>query len=236
MTTTMPTVPIASERAAEAPAPTPSATRVPSHVRRRREARIARQRFYPATVFYTAYSVGMLAWGLSEGPVPRVLAFYAAGWAAWTLLEYFVHRWVLHGRFPDGPGAYRTFTHRFFDPLHWEHHERPWDGEHISGRLRDTLPFSAVFVGAAALAPLPTLPMLVAGLLQAYVVEEWVHHSVHYYDFDNSYFRYIRRHHLYHHSPRGEQVAYGLTNGFWDIVFGTRIDAGTRRALYRRVR
>ena len=44
--------------------------------------------------------------------------------------------------------------------------------------------------------------MFVAGILQAYVVEEWVHHSVHFYQFENLYFRYIKRHHLYHHSPR----------------------------------
>jgi sterol desaturase/sphingolipid hydroxylase (fatty acid hydroxylase superfamily) len=66
------------------------------------------------------------------------------------------------------------------------------------------------------------------------VVEEWVHHSVHFYHFDNPYFRYIKRHHLYHHSPKGEDVGYGLTNGFWDIIFSTRISAEQRRLLYGR--
>lgn len=46
------------------------------------------------------------------------------------------------------------------------------------------------------------------------------------------YFRYIRRHHLYHHSPKGMEIAYGLTNGFWDIVYETRIPPDIRRALY----
>jgi sterol desaturase/sphingolipid hydroxylase (fatty acid hydroxylase superfamily) len=70
----------------------------------------------------------------------------------------------------------------------------------------------------------------------SYVVEEWVHHSVHFYHFENPYFRYIKRHHLYHHSPVGGDVGYGLTNGFWDIVFSTRIPAEQRRRLYARPR
>ena len=148
------------------------------------------------------------------------------------MLEYVVHRYVLHGRFPEGRGAVRWFTHRYFDPLHWEHHARPWDGEHINGRIRDTLPFAALLAAVASLAPLETAPMFVAGLLQAYVIEEWVHHSVHFYHFRNRYFRYIRRHHLYHHSPKGSEAGYGLTSGFWDVILGTRIPESDRRALY----
>jgi sterol desaturase/sphingolipid hydroxylase (fatty acid hydroxylase superfamily) len=77
--------------------------------------------------------------------------------------------------------------------------------------------------------------MLVAGLLVAYVCEEWVHHSVHFYRFDNRYFEYIRRHHLYHHSPKGMEVGFGLTNGFWDIVWDTRIPEAERAGLYAKM-
>ena len=90
-------------------------------------------------------------------------------------------------------------------------------------------PFSIALVAIAAFFPLWSMPVLIAGLLQSYVVEEWVHHSVHFYHFDNPYFRYIKRHHLYHHSPKGDDMGYGLTNGFWDIIFSTRISAEQRR-------
>jgi sterol desaturase/sphingolipid hydroxylase (fatty acid hydroxylase superfamily) len=128
------------------------------------------------------------------------------------------------------------FLHKRFDHLHWEHHARPWDGEHINGRIMDTLPFSIAFAAMASFFPIWSMPVLIAGLLQSYVVEEWVHHSVHFYHFDNPYFRYIKRHHLYHHSPKGGDVGYGLTNGFWDIIFTTRISAEQRRLLYARTR
>jgi sterol desaturase/sphingolipid hydroxylase (fatty acid hydroxylase superfamily) len=203
-----------------------------AELRRRQEARKARRRFYPSTVLYTAYGALMLTLGLRSGRPLTALAYFAAGAAVWTLMEYFVHRFVLHGRFPDGDNVYRRFTHKYFDPLHWEHHARPWDGNHVNGTLKDTLHFAILFAVVAFPFPLATGPQLVAGLLFAYVCEEWVHHSVHFYRFENRYFRYIRRHHLYHHSPKGMEVGFGLTNGFWDIVWDTRIPEEERALLY----
>lgn len=207
-----------------------------AELRRRQEARRARRRFYPSTVFYTAYGAFMLALGLRSGRPRMALAFFAGGFVLWTLVEYLVHRFVLHGRFPDGNGLYRRLTHQYFDPLHWEHHARPWDGNHVSGTLKDTLPFATLFAAVGALFPLHTAHMLVAGLMAAYVGEEWVHHSVHFCRFRNRYFDYIRRHHLYHHSPKGMEVGFGLTNGFWDIVWDTRIPEEEREALYAGMR
>jgi sterol desaturase/sphingolipid hydroxylase (fatty acid hydroxylase superfamily) len=125
--------------------------------------------------------------------------------------------------------------HRTFDSLHSEHHARPWDGNHINGRIRDTALYMAFFASLSFLAPLPTAPVLWAGIMQSYVLEEWVHQSVHYiylYKFGGPYWRYICRHHAYHHSPQGAELAYGLTNGFWDIVFHTRVPERERRLLY----
>ena len=203
----------------------------------RREAAKARGRLYPSTVLYSVYALALFAWALRDrGHRLAATIFFAAGVAIWTAVEYAVHRYVLHGRFPDGPGAVQHFLHVRFDPLHWEHHERPWDGEHINGRLQDTLLFAAGFVAIAAFFPLWSAPVMIAGFLLSYVVEEWVHHSVPFYHFDNPYFWYIKRHHLYHHSPKGGDVGYGLTNGFWDIVFSTRIPGRERRRLYARGR
>lgn len=197
------------------------------------EARRARHRLYPVSVVYSLFSVAVLAIALQRRAVVAV-AFYVLGVVSWTALEYWAHRYILHGRFPDGPGVVQHFLHRYFDHLHWEHHKRPWDGNHINGTMADTLPFVGPLALLSFLLPIETLTVFLAGLLQAYIVEEWVHHSVHFYRFRGRYFRYIKRHHLYHHSPRGMHVAYGLSNGFWDIVYGTRISVPIRRALYER--
>jgi sterol desaturase/sphingolipid hydroxylase (fatty acid hydroxylase superfamily) len=203
-----------------------------AELRRRQEARKARRRFYPSTVVYTVYALTVGYFALRSGRPMAAIAYFAGGIAVWTLIEYLFHRFVLHGRFPAGPGPLRWFAHAYLDPLHWEHHKRPWDGNHINGTLKDTLPVLVVFAAIGWLFPLPTGPMLVVGIVAGYVVEEWVHHSVHFYRFDNRYFQYIRRHHLYHHSPKGMEVAFGLSNGFWDIVWDTRIPEEERIALY----
>jgi dihydroceramide fatty acyl 2-hydroxylase len=215
---------------------TMNAVAVPSGIRRQVEAHKARRRLYPVSFLYTLYSVGVMAYAMKSGHFALALAFFAAGVAVWTYVEYLVHRYILHGRFPDGPGFYRHFLHRYFDHLHWEHHKRPWDGNHINGTIEDTLPFVGPVALLFFLAPVHTLPAFLAGFIQAYIVEEWVHHSVHFCQFKGRYFQYIKRHHLYHHSPKGSEVAFGLTNGFWDVACETRIPSAIREALYAPLR
>lgn len=201
------------------------------------EARRARRRFYPATLLYSAYALAVLVLAIhSVKAFAFPLASFGGGVAAWTLIEYLAHRYVLHRPFPDGPGAIRHRMHVAFDSLHAEHHARPWDGGHISGRIRDTGPYMAIFAGLSFLAPVHTVPLFWAGVMQAYVVEEWLHQTVHYlplYGFRGRYWSYISRHHTYHHSPRGADLAFGLTSGIWDVVFRTRIPERDRDRLYR---
>jgi hypothetical protein len=213
-----------------------NAAALPSGIRRHVEARKARHRLYPVSLLYTAYAIGVMAYAMKSGHFAFALASFAAGVAAWTYVEYLVHRYILHGRFPDGPGFYRHFLHRYFDHLHWEHHKRPWDGNHINGTIEDTLPFVGPVALLFFLAPVHMLPAFLAGFIQAYIAEEWVHHSVHFCQFKGRYFQYIKRHHLYHHSPKGSEVAFGLTNGFWDVACETRIPGAIREALYAPLR
>src|SRR6185295_14324136 len=102
------------------------------------EARKARHRLYPSTVLYPLHFavIATIAW--RTGHHFETAGFAVLGLAAWTFVEYLVHRHILHGRFPDGPG-FKGFLHKHFDHLHIEHHARPWDGNHISGTLKDTL-------------------------------------------------------------------------------------------------
>lgn len=185
------------------------------------EARKARRRLLPVTVLYTLYGAAVVSAALQNGHPAMVFVSFLSGVLVWTLVEYCAHRYVLHGVFPDGPGL-RGWLHRRFDGLHVRHHLRPWDGDHISGTIRDTLPFAFVLAVPSFLAPISTLPVVVASVLLSYVAEEWIHQSVHFYDFKGPYFRYIRRHHLYHHSRHGLERAFGLTSDVWDGAFDTR--------------
>jgi hypothetical protein len=86
-------------------------TETAAQVRLRREAVKARRRLYPGTAFYTTYSLALLWLGLRSSQRLMALWYFSGGIAAWTMLEYVVHRYVLHGRFPEGRGPVRWFTH-----------------------------------------------------------------------------------------------------------------------------
>jgi hypothetical protein len=178
------------------------------------------------TLLYSGYALTVVSLALRSGHAARASLYFVLGVLAWTLVEYLAHRFVLHGRFADGPGLLRRFAHRAFDHLHVEHHARPWDGNHINGTIKDTGPYMALVAALSFAAPLPTLPVLWAAVMFAYVAEEWIHHSVHYasvYGLKSWYWRSIVRHHAFHHGARGTELAFGLSSGAWDVVFGTRM-------------
>lgn len=197
------------------------------------QARISRRRLYPLTAFYLTASVLILGLAL-QTPHPWVAAaMFALGLPTWTLVEYLFHRYVLHGRFPKRTSRLGRWMHDRLDPLHWEHHERPFDGAHISGQLSDLIWLFLGSLAVSLLLPLHTAPALLAGTVLGYVIEEWIHHSVHFYEFRNRYFRYLQRYHRYHHSEAGMEQGYGLTSGLWDWVFGTQFPATVLQAVAR---
>jgi len=106
---------------------------------------------------------------------------------------------------------------------------------YINGHY-DTLLAAAVLVPLSLLAPAYTASVWVATLLVCYTAEEWIHHATHFWNFRSTYFQYIRRRHLFHHSRHGAGVAYGITSGIWDGVLRTRIPSRERRLLQPRLR
>jgi len=208
----------------------------PFRLYKREQARISRHVLYRVTGFYTSYSIVMIYLGLRSRHPIIAIVFYLAGIPLWTYLEYLSHRYVLHGTFKKSRHRwkiYKTLANKYLDPLHWEHHKRPFDGEHINGELHDLLPVFAITALASFIFPIYTAPMLIAGVWQFYCVEEWVHHSVHYYNFRDPYFRYMKKHHFYHHTSQGNTRGFGLTSGIWDRIIGTAFPPNVRERLYR---
>jgi sterol desaturase/sphingolipid hydroxylase (fatty acid hydroxylase superfamily) len=201
----------------------PLPARTPSGVVLSAEARIARRRLWPSTIVYGAASATLLGFCLHRYGPAACLPWLVAGASLWTWVEYLVHRFVLHGAFPDGPGAWRRFLHRGFDHLHWHHHREPWNGLHINGSLPDSAPVALAVAVPALLLPQPAGAVMLASLLLSYLAEEWVHLGVHFAPWRNRYFRYLRRRHHYHHGSRVGSFAFGLTSGVWDRAYGTHV-------------
>src|SRR5260370_23370020 len=127
---------------------------VPFAAYKRQQAAMARRRLSPLTAFYALYAIIVLAIAFTTKHPWITVAFFFAGCATWTLVEYLFHRYVLHGRFPLGKGLIRTFLHERLDPLHWDHHKRPFDWMHISRGGQDIL--TLLFCAASGGVPFST--------------------------------------------------------------------------------
>lgn len=71
----------------------------------RTQAAIARFRLYPLTVLYTVFAILMVMIGFWAAHPWTTVASFSAGCLIWTCIEYLVHRFVLHRRFPPGNGV-----------------------------------------------------------------------------------------------------------------------------------
>jgi sterol desaturase/sphingolipid hydroxylase (fatty acid hydroxylase superfamily) len=135
-----------------------------------------------------------------------------AGVAAWTLLEYLVHRFVFHCCSAVG------------QRLHQLHHDHPSDPDAERSSLSTPLlafPIGCLLIGAAGM---EDGSAIFAGLLSGYLVFIVVHYAVHRWSIEpNSWLYSAKLRHLTHH--RLENCNYGVTTIFWDIVFRTNARA-----------
>lgn len=131
----------------------------------------------------------------------------AAGLAAWSGIEYGLHRFVLHGPMP-------------FRRWHALHHTRPTALIGTPTLLTATLFLLLAFLPALVLSDLWTACALTLGLLAGYLVYGITHHALHHWRGDRAWLRSLKRWHAMHHRA-AQPCCYGVTSPFWDHVFGT---------------
>lgn len=192
--------------------------------------RLSRTAYYADFAIYAAVLAVLLAIA-AGGPswTQRLhwLTACAGGALGWTLIEYLLHCFVLHGDSVLGS---------MFAPMHAVHHESP--RAYVGTPTWITLGvFSlAAFVPAWVCVSLNVASGLTAGLMAGFLWYGVVHHVIHY--------RRPRllvallsdtaRRHMYHHYS-AQPGNFGVTLAFWDRVFGTVIE-GQRPAMRRAVR
>ena len=164
--------------------------------------------------FYVYPCVAAVLGALAIVPAPRhwsaLGGAFVAGLAAWTLLEYLMHRWVLH--------------------------RGPWIRNHHEAHHRDPKAFvgTPTWLSLVAILVVVMLPSALAsgqaigssftaGLALGYLWYGAMHYAAHHgHASPGSYLhRLKRRHALHHHSDAGGN--FGVTTLFWDRVFGTRL-------------
>jgi cyclopropane-fatty-acyl-phospholipid synthase len=160
---------------------------------------------------YGVAVVGLAALLIIRSPLGRGLgltALCAVGLAAWTLIEYLFHRFLLHGLPP-------------FREWHAKHHARP------SARIASPSIFSAsllfvlVYLPGWLVAGVWTSCALTLGVTAGYLAYAITHHATHRWRASNGWLKRRKRWHAAHHHACGQDRCFGVTNTFWDRVFGT---------------
>lgn len=174
--------------------------------------RLGKVGYYGDFVVYPLVIVGVATvafWRASPEQFATTMTALVLGIGIWTLVEYTLHRYVLH---------------------HLPHIKEMHDGHHNDQTALIGTPIwlsLALFVGLVYLPLLVLVPAiaggLTAGFMAGYLWYVTVHHLIHHDGLGRSAYAYRlkRRHMLHHHFD--DEGNFGVTSGFWDLVFGTDI-------------
>jgi sterol desaturase/sphingolipid hydroxylase (fatty acid hydroxylase superfamily) len=175
---------------------------------------------YPAIQAYLALSVLCIA-ALAVVPVAPLPTAVAAVLAVlvYPLVWYLLHRYVLHGKY-----LYKSkYTAAVWKRIHFDHHQHPNDLSVLFGALYTTLPTIVIVtapIGFAVAGASGALAAVAAGLLTTCFYEfcHCIQHLA--YQPKNKTLQRMKKLHMAHHF-HNEQGNYGITNFFWDRLFGT---------------
>jgi dihydroceramide fatty acyl 2-hydroxylase len=168
----------------------------------------------PLFIFVPA--IGVLAgYGIARLGLLWAAVLIAAGYAFWTLAEYWIHRVVFHFEPEDGWGA------RLHWMVHGVHHDHPNDPLRLVMPPSVSVPASLLFL-ALFWVVLGGDRWLAfgAGFLGGYLIYDMVHYHLHHRRPRTALGRKLRELHMRHHF-QDDQRGFGISAPYWDHVFGT---------------
>ena len=129
----------------------------------------------PPLLFVPAIAL-MAAWGLAQVSVAAMVGLAVAGYALWTLFEYWLHRVVFHFEPEQGVGA------RLHWIIHGIHHEHPNDPMRLVMPPAVSVPLAAIVFGVLYLIfGERYAPGLAVGFFTGYVVYDMLHYYLHHF-------------------------------------------------------
>ncbi len=168
----------------------------------------------PVIIFLPAIA-GMTAWALSELSLATVAVLFVAGYALWTLFEYWLHRIVFHFEPEDGVGA------RMHWIIHGVHHDHPNDPMRLVMPPAVSVPLAAaVFAVLYVLFGSHYAPAIGAGFFTGYLIYDMMHYYLHHFRPHGRLGRMLRERHMRHHF-QDDTRGFGISAPYWDEVFRT---------------
>jgi dihydroceramide fatty acyl 2-hydroxylase len=175
-----------------------------------------------ALVLYVPVIVACAVASVHRGGPVSLLAWAVGGYLAWTLVEYWGHRLVMHFEPEQGWGV------RFHQIVHGLHHEYPKDPRRsIMSPLMSIPIVATALVVSVGLLHLPS--MFAAGFVLGYLGYDFVHLYIHHSRPAAGPLKWLHELHMRHHF-RDDTRGFGVSAPYWDRVFGTAISRSRRAA------
>jgi sterol desaturase/sphingolipid hydroxylase (fatty acid hydroxylase superfamily) len=184
--------------------------------------KLSRVHHLTPVIIYTPIILGLTFYGLSLNSFVAVLGGLILGYLAWSLTEYFGHRYLFHTVFPLPFGL----GPRFQFLIHGVHHIYPNDPLRLV--MPPLLSAPIMLIALAIIRPLFganfSWPVL-AGFMAGYVVYDCVHFWTHHGQPTSEFGKLVKRLHMLHHF-RDAEKGFGVHAIWWDYVFGTAYQKG----------
>lgn len=161
-------------------------------------------------------SVFLLVRALQEGlQWQGVLGVAAAGLFFWTVVEYFLHRFVFHFR-PRAP-----WQERIAYLIHGIHHDQPQDATRlVMPPAAALLLASVLYLSFRLVFGVQWVMPFFSGFLVGYLCYDYIHYAIHHFMPKHALLKYLKNHHMKHHYMM-HGARWGVSSPLWDVLCGT---------------
>lgn len=178
--------------------------------------KISRTHISIPIVLFLAISLVSSFYAVTSTAIPLSLGILVviAGLLAFTLVEYFMHKYFFHME-PDTPSKDKLQY-----AIHGVHHDYPRDKDRLAMPPFISIAYALLFyivftflMGEYALFFLP-------GFLLGYAAYLGVHYAVHAYQPPKNFMKILWVNHAVHHY-KDPDCAFGVSSPLWDYILGT---------------
>jgi len=177
-------------------------------------------------VLYAPPALAFCLWTWSERTLARAMVplLLVLGVVCWTLMEYLLHRFLLHLHVQS------PTLQSVIEKLHLGHHRDPTDEAIMTVPVFASLPIAMALLGLFRLlaGSWEGSGLLMAGTIAGYLAYEAVHFRIHCGSKPGRVLSFQRAAHFFHHY-KDPTRCFGVTSPLWDWICGTRRSKLTAR-------
>lgn len=170
---------------------------------------------FPVTM-YLVFSVTILIYAAlkTELEMWRACYLFPIGVITFSFVEYVIHRWVFH--LSAQSESLKSIRYK----IHGVHHEFPRDKDRLAMPPVMSIVLALLFYGLFKWMLGAYVQLFFPGFLSGYSIYLLLHYAIHRYRPPRNFLKFLWTHHALHHY-KSEDSAFGVTNPFWDMLFGT---------------